>query len=91
MVAVVITLKTHYPKVDTGSLLKRKPKLLLSTQQRVDEDAVKVSAAAHSMAVAHSVQQPSMALDDMLQAGRSPTHAPRSHAASCNAVRSAGY
>lgn len=42
VVAVVITLKTHYPKVDIGGIIKRKPKLLLSTQQRVDEDAVKV-------------------------------------------------
>ena len=42
VVAVVICLKTHYPKVDIGGVIKRKPKLLLSTQQRVDEDAVKV-------------------------------------------------
>jgi hypothetical protein len=44
VVAVVITLKTHYPKVDIGGIIKRKPKLLLSTQQRVDEDAAKVGA-----------------------------------------------
>lgn len=43
VVAVVIALKTHYPKVDIANIIKRKPKLLLSSQQRVDEDATKVS------------------------------------------------
>ena len=33
---------THYPKVDIANIIKRKPKLLLSSQQRVDEDALKV-------------------------------------------------
>lgn len=42
VVAVVIALKTHYPKVDIANIIKRKPKLLLSSQQRVDEDATKV-------------------------------------------------
>lgn len=42
VVAVVIALKTHYPKVDIANIIKRKPKLLLSTQQRVEEDAQKV-------------------------------------------------
>lgn len=42
VVAVVIALKTHYPKVDIANIIKRKPKLLMSSQQRVDEDALKV-------------------------------------------------
>jgi hypothetical protein len=42
VVAVVITLKTHYPKVDIAGIIKRKPRLLLSNQQRVQEDAQKV-------------------------------------------------
>jgi hypothetical protein len=42
VVAVVIALKTHYPKVDIANIIKRKPKLLLSSQQRVEEDALKV-------------------------------------------------
>lgn len=45
VVAVVIALKTHYPKVDIANVIKRKPKLLLSSQQRVEEDALKVSTA----------------------------------------------
>jgi hypothetical protein len=45
VVAVVIALKTHYPKVDIANIIKRKPKLLLSSQQRVEEDALKVSIA----------------------------------------------
>ena len=42
VVSVVITLKSHYPKVDIANIIKRKPRLLLSSQQRVDEDAQKV-------------------------------------------------
>lgn len=42
VIQVVIALKTHYPKVDISNLIKRKPKLLMLTQQRVDEDAGKV-------------------------------------------------
>jgi hypothetical protein len=45
VVAVVIALKTHYPKVDIANIIKRKPKLLLSSQQRVEEDALKVGGA----------------------------------------------
>jgi hypothetical protein len=50
VIQVVIALKTHYPKVDISNLIKRKPKLLMLTQQRVDEDAGKVGTAWHSMA-----------------------------------------
>lgn len=46
VVAVVIALKTHYPRVDIANIIKRKPKLLLSTQQRVEQDAQKVKLAA---------------------------------------------
>jgi hypothetical protein len=48
VVAVVIALKTHYSKVDIANIIKRKPKLLLSSQQRVDEDAQKVCGTAGS-------------------------------------------
>jgi hypothetical protein len=47
VIAVVIALKTHYPKVDIANVIKRKPKLLLSSQQRVEEDAVKVGTAVY--------------------------------------------
>lgn len=42
VVAVVIALKSHYPKVDMGGVIMRKPRLLLASQQHINEDAAQV-------------------------------------------------